>query len=316
MPREFIDPNKQFFVGQDGPAPSRPLPNIAPNGQATYSPAQGAGNPIDNFNLRLMEMLQQAQAGGQTNAPLYAQANNLANMQTENAMAPASELGIDNLRPGDALSARRNQEDLYDPEIKSLNDRISLNNESIKKFESALKTAKEYGEEYAKSVRPDEETINAVKEQMAAGFVPSATVIEKMGKYLTSADWNALASAKNADDGKSSDQKEYDQAKSEGYSGNLQSWLDRNQNKPSETEQKDSRKNAIIDDAKNLPRGGNGMANPNDYLDKASEYIKAGGSANEFIAATIPSRILSPSDAEYVRTELNRATPGSSSSGW
>ncbi len=49
---------------------------------------------------------------------------------------------------------------------------------------------------------------------------------------------------------------------------------------------------------------------------KASEYIKAGGSANEFIAATIPSRILSPSDAEYVRTELNRATPGSSSSGW
>lgn len=317
MPREFIDPNKQFFVGQDGPTSgSRPLPNIAPNGQATYSPAQGAGNPIDNFNLRLLELLQQAQNGQASNAPLYAEANRLGNVQVDNAMAPAGQLGIDNLRPGDALNARRNQADLYDPEIKSLNDRIALNNESIKKFESAIKTAKEYGEEYAKTVRPDEKTIQAVKDQMAAGFQPSSTIIDKIGKFLTADDWNALAKAKSEGDSTTSDQKEYNQAKNEGFSGSLQQWLDRNANKPSDTEQKDSRKNQIISDAKNLQRGSNNLANPNDYLDKASEYIQAGGSVNEFIAAVIPSRQLSPSDAEYVRSELNRMTPGASSSGW
>ncbi len=300
--------------GIDG-SPLRSLPNIAPSGQATY--AKPAGDPISTFNLRLLEMLQKAQ-GGQTNAPLYNRSNELQNTMVENSMAPASELGLDGLRPGDALNARRNQGSLYDPEVKSINDRISLNNEAIDKFERALKTAKEYGEEYAKTIKPDEATINAVKEQMAAGFLPSASVIEKLGKYLIPDDWNALAEGKKKEDKPSgetlnlggnyyritrdSDGKEIGR-ELVGPAGDPE--------KPSEGDKKGEKLTTILNSAKSLPRGSNNYASPLDYLDKASDYIAAGGSVNEFIAAVIPSRQLSPSDAEYVRQELNRAEPSS-----
>lgn len=319
----FMNGDSMDSAGNKYPAGTpRTLPSIAPNGQATYAP--NGADPVSNFNLRLLEMLKTAQNGQQSNAPLYARANELENKQTVNSMDKAKTLGIDNLRPGDALNARENQSNLYNPEINSINDRIKLNNETISNFEKAVKTAKEYGEEVAKTVKPDEATIQAVKDQMAAGFAPSASVLEKLGKYITPEDWNKLSTAKNSGDKPSQTTENingisyritYDNQ------GNVTNKVALgpagDPDKPTDTETKDSRKQDAINRGKNISRGGNGLANPNDYLDAASDYVAAGGSANSFIAAVIPSRYLSPSDAEWVRTELNRMTPSADEeSGW
>lgn len=283
-----------------------PLPQISSNGQATYSQApQAGGDPITNFNLRLLEMLKQSQSGGQTNAPLYQQANNLANTQIENSMAPASQLGIGNLRPGDALNARQNQGDLYNPEIKSINDRISLNNQAIDKFESALKTAKEYGEEYAKSLKPDEVTIQAVKDQMAAGFQPSASMLEKIGKYITADDWNALAEAKKTDTKNSQNTETIDGNKyrvsydSEGNVVNKVLLGKSSDDSGTVTERKDQAKSQVINDAiaelnRQKASSKDKMANPNTYREYLTKYINAGGSATNFKAAVSIQNYIAP----------------------
>jgi hypothetical protein len=209
------------------PLPVPPTINQS-TGQATYSPQPAtSGDPIANFNMRLMEMLGKAQSG-ETNAPLYARSEELQNTQIDASMGTARELDLTGLRPSDALAARQNEGELYEPEVKSLNNRIALNNEAVSKFEKAIKTAKEFGEEYAKHVKPGEETIAAVKRQMAAGFLPSTDVIERVGKFLTEDDWAALSNAKKTGDSPTSNQKEYEQAKAEGFKGSFIDWLDRN----------------------------------------------------------------------------------------
>lgn len=301
---EFMDKSGFTDQGVHYKAGFKPLPSIAPNGQATYSNPQQSGNtedPVKNFNLRLLEMLQQAQQGGVSNAPLYARANELENTQIDNSMASAQDLNLEGLRPGDALNARRNQEDLYNPEINALNDRIKLNNEAIDKFERAIKTAKEYGEEYAKTLKPDEATIQAVKDQMAAGFVPSASVIEKLGRYITAEDWNALQSAKGSD--KTASQKDYEFAKSQGFQGTFMQWEDRNkkEDRPSETETKDTKKSQIIDAAVNALESERRVSqdhysNPNTYRQYLRQYIQAGGTETGFKAAVSITDYILPSN--------------------
>jgi hypothetical protein len=147
--------------------------------------------------VNLMSLLQKAQSANSGNTPLTAQRGKLEIGQTERSMGTAADLGIEGLAPGDAMRARGNEAELYNPEIRSLNDRMQLNNEAVQRFESTIKAAKEYGEEVAKYIKPSEETIEAVRLQLRAGEKPSDDVLAKVGQYLSEDDWNAWTAAKN-----------------------------------------------------------------------------------------------------------------------
>lgn len=304
-----------MLVPGSGGAPAAPTATatLPPLNPAGAPPAQPTQDPYTIFNTKLMEMLTQAQ--GQSNAPLYNQANKLDTTQTENSMKPAGDLGIAGLAPGDALGARKAAAGVYDPEIKNLNDRIALNNESISKFESAVKAAKDFGDDYAKYVKPDDATVQAVKQQMAAGFLPSATVLDKVGKFLTADDWNALSAAKKTTDDQPNSYKEYALTTSTPTPAGYSAWLDRqSQYKTGSgsgsgggtmTERLLGKQSDIINKVKALPKGTDGKINPDDYLNLASDYIQSNGTVADFLAAAPPTRYLTPANASYVKSTLS-----------
>lgn len=178
----------------------KPLPQLNTSGQPTYS-AGATTDPISSFNMQLFQMLQRAQGGNQ-NAPLMGERNTLQNAQLNASTAPGSPgAGGAPLRPGDALNARQDEGNTYSPEIKNITDRMTLNNQAIASFKDALDSAKSFGDDYAKYIKPDDATIKAVTEQMEAGYVPDAAVLEKVGKYLPNDIWAKAAAAKEAQSG-------------------------------------------------------------------------------------------------------------------
>ncbi len=194
---KFLDGSGFTNEGTPYVAPGRGLPGInQENGQATYS-VPAVGDSIGQFNVNLMSLLQKAQNANSGNTALTAQRGKLEVGQTADSMARAADLGIEGLAPGDAMRARINESELYNPEIRSLNDRMQLNNEAVQRFESTIKAAKEYGEEVSKYIKPSEETIEAVRMQLRAGEKPSDDVLAKVGQYLSEDDWNAWTAAKN-----------------------------------------------------------------------------------------------------------------------
>lgn len=227
-----------------GNAPGTSAPNVPPpsSNYAPLPPVGGAGSnsgagaaappsaptqsPVDKFNAALMNLLGQAQ---QTDtSPLSNQANKLGVEQLDNSQQPAAQMGIGDLKPSDALNARQNAAQLYNPEINSLEDRVKASATAVSNFKDAIDAAKSFGEDYAKTLKPDDATIAAVKQQMAAGFLPDATVLDKVGSSLTADDWNALAAAKKAQSGSTPTSiEEYNLAKSQGFTGTFQQWTDR-----------------------------------------------------------------------------------------
>jgi hypothetical protein len=173
----------------------QPLPQLNPQtGGATYAGAQ-TQDPIAIFNQNLYQMLQdrQKQSAGQ-NAPLMAQSNQLQNQNISNAMSQPNLP----MRPGDALNARQDAGNIYNPAITNLTDRMTLNNQAITDFKSAIDAATTFGEKYAAQIKPDDATIKAVTEQMQAGFIPDQTVLDKVAKYLPNDIWAQAAAAKKA----------------------------------------------------------------------------------------------------------------------
>ena len=173
----------------------QPLPQLNPQtGGATYAGAQ-TQDPIAIFNQNLYQMLQdrQKQSAGQ-NAPLMAQSNQLQNQNISNAMSQPNLP----MRPGDALNARQDAGNIYNPAITNLKDRMTLNNQAITDFKSAIDAATTFGEKYAAQIKPDDATIKAVTEQMQAGFIPDQTVLDKVAKYLPNDIWAQAAAAKKA----------------------------------------------------------------------------------------------------------------------
>lgn len=301
------DPNKVAAANY------APLPQLNQAGQASY--AQSAQSPIDAFNMKLMELLGTAQGANSGNTKLAAQASKLQLGQTNASMAPADP-NAPPLRPGDALNARQDAGQLYNPEVKALNDRMQLNDEAVKRFTDTIKAAKDWGEEYYKSVKPDEATIQAVQMQMRAGIKPSEAILEKVRTSLTQADWDALAAAGGGSGSTPTSIQEYNLAKSQGFTGSFQQWDDRNKSSggapTTQTERLISEREGIAAKIKGLTRGSNGFANPNEYLDQASFYIGKNGNVNDLFAEVPPERYLSPSDATYVR---NLLSPGTGRSG-
>lgn len=195
-----------------------PLPQLNGAGQASYAPPPPAQDPITTFNLKLMEMLGTAQQANSGNPDLAAQANKLQIGQTEDSMAVADPNAAP-LRPGDALNARENAGELYNPEVKALNERMRLNNEAVSRFEGTLKAAQGWGEEYEKLIKPDDNTVQAVQMQMRAGIKPTAEVLAKMGNKLTQADFDALAAASKGGSDLPAIAKEFEYAKANGWKG-------------------------------------------------------------------------------------------------
>jgi hypothetical protein len=298
-----------------------PLPQL--NQAAQPAPQQ---SPIDAFNMKLMELLGKAQGANSGNAALASQASHLQIGQTNASMAPADP-NAPPLRPGDALNARQDASQLYNPEVKALNDRMQLNNEAVQRFTDTIKAAKDWGEEYYKSVKPDDATIQAVQMQMRAGIKPSEAILDKVRTSLTQADWDALAAAGASGGGSPTSIKEYEYAKSQGYTGTYIQWEDRNKSSggggATVTERLLTQQQGVLSKAKGIKRGANGFANPKDWLAALSDYIGAKGTTSQFISSLPPEEYLSPSDAQYVRSitastggALDPTATGSSGNWW
>jgi hypothetical protein len=188
-----------------GKAPLMPLSPTQPSQQ----------DPIDIFNIKLMELMAKAQGANAGNPALMAQQNKLQNTQVTQSMAPAADLGIQNLTPSDAMAARQNESQLYNPEVKALNDRMQLNNEAVTRFSNTLEAAAKMGEQYAKMIKPSEQTVEAIRMQLRSGVLPSEEVLTKVQGQLTQDDWDAYVMAKSGGGSAPSSVQEYEYYKAQ-----------------------------------------------------------------------------------------------------
>lgn len=169
--------------------------------QVPPPPVQGGGSvantsqdPMTIFNTNLFQMLQDAQKT-QNSPALLNERNRLQLLQTQNSMGSASDLGLNGLNPADALAARQNASNLYNPEIKSLTDRVQASVQAVSAFKDSLDAAAKYGQQYADSIKPDQATIAAAQAMLEAGHNPSTAVLDKVSKYI---DWGKVAAADQA----------------------------------------------------------------------------------------------------------------------
>lgn len=287
----FLDGSSYDEFGNQINAPSvnpqAGLPKL--NGkvsQPATPPAPTAANtsedPITKFNLGLLEMLKKAQGFDQSK--LYNERNRLALAQTNNSMASASQMGLEGMKPSDALAARGRAADLYNPEINNLTDRIQASVQAVNQFKQAVDAAKQYGEEIAKQIKPDQETINAVQEMLIAGQNPGQDVLNRVSKYI---DWKKVGAAKQ--EGKTSSEKEYERAKAEGWKGTFQQWVDRSsQYKGDGTDKltQSEKEGQYISDTRETFKQGKGVdnkINPDGYRQKMYEYERKGyGTIEDF----------------------------------
>lgn len=247
-----------------------PLPTLNSATGTSSTPQQV--DPIEQFNKNLMELLTRAQGATSKfgdNTALMADRNKVQNIQLNNSTKSAGDLGIQNLAPSDMLNARNNEANLYNPEVKSLNDRMQLNNEAVSKFTQALDSARTLGETYSKYLKPDQATIDGVIQQMKAGFIPSDAVLEKVGKFLPNDIWAQAAAAKKS-------------------------------NSPGTQPTVAEKKGQYLADAKNTlnsSRGEDQLVNPQMYRDTMNEFVRRGlGSSQDFIDEFPLSQYISASN--------------------
>lgn len=178
------------------PGASTPTSNYASVSQFAPQAQQSTSqNPLDIFNTNLMTLLRKSQAVN--TAPLANEQNRLGIQQINNSMAPASQIqgGAGPLRPGDALNARQDAGQLYNPEINNLTQRMQASATAVANFKDALNAAKDYGVEMMKNVKPDDATIKGVQDMLIAGENPGQDVLNSAAKYI---DWTAVAAGKKA----------------------------------------------------------------------------------------------------------------------
>ncbi len=295
------------------PAAGSQLPQLGPAPQppgGTHTAA--TQNPVDIFNTNLMNLLSRGQAAGNT-APLANEQNRLGVQQINNSMAPAAQMGIDNLKPSDALNARQNAGQLYNPEIKNLTARMQAAAQNVANFTDAINAAKSFGDSYTKSVQPTPEEIQSVQDMMIAGYTPSTAVLDNVSKYI---DWKAVAAGKAAAGSNSNDPtsyKEYalttDNPTAAGYAAFLKNGTGGTGGTVTErllTSQGNVISSAQSTLSKEQSGSQNHFANPNTYLDLAGQYIAKNGNANDFLVAVRPDKYLSPSDAAYVTSYVKQ----------
>lgn len=270
--------------------PPAPLPQLTPQTQSQPVQQPAAVDPITKFNQGILDMLKQAQqaSGAYGGAPFYSpllnEQNRLQTQQITNSMAPASQLGIENLRPGDALNARENAGRLYNPEINNLTQRVQASRDAINAFKDSLDAARKYSEQYAAAIKPDEQTIKAIQDMLIAGETPPKSVLDSAYKYI---DWTAVAAGKKTSGAGSdltSDQKEYAQAVEQGFKGTLLQFLDRKSSSGS-GETKAAKLTAAENKADTIlysQRGTDGYVSPETWYAARNAWKADGFSASDF----------------------------------
>ena len=175
-----------------------PIPGISDN--------QPTGNdPMAIFYNRLAGSLQAAQGLGDNT-------QNLANKGAlEEEQIKAGQTTPDSLigaSPQQQAQVRNANQNAITPSIKNINDRISLNNQTITRFAQMLSSATQFGEAYAKHIPASQEVIESTEEMIRAGLYQfvDPEVLKKVASKIPVDAWQAgydkqLVDAKNPDAG-------------------------------------------------------------------------------------------------------------------
>lgn len=183
---KFSTPNVQSpgSAGMNSPINMAPQP-------------QDQGTPYDKFNLALMGMLKDAQAqSGNMSAN-----KNLASLQSQQAgqiTGPVGEqfAGADLNQIMGVLGSRAGT---YDPAINETSAVIQARNQKLSQFNQLFQQARQIGEEFAKSIVPDDETIKNFQELIQADPSKLATILDSLGndksrqKVLAGLDFSNLS---------------------------------------------------------------------------------------------------------------------------
>lgn len=182
--------------------PSSLFPGL--NTQPQQPPAVTPQDPLSTFNIAILDMLKQAQTGGQAgNESLFAQQTALQRAAIDRTAQPTpADLQV--LSPSQQSAIRSGNVRALEPELDAVGAKIKAQDARLQNFESVLGQLKTIGQDLAK-INPSEDVINGYVNMLKAGgnltSVPQE-VRDKVVKMMTDDDWkaNALASQKSSND--------------------------------------------------------------------------------------------------------------------
>jgi len=150
-----------------------------------FMPSSLDDNPMTKFNLGLLSILQGNRVSG---AAQSAALQTGALQQMASPLSP--ELQAAGLNPQQIASIQEGKGGgigISSPE--------SILDNAAQQFESTLQYVRDYNQEYVKALKPSDDAIMGYKRMMKNGVLPSADVMEKIGKYITQEDWDAYVLA-------------------------------------------------------------------------------------------------------------------------
>ena len=157
---------------------------------------------MTTFNMRILDMLKQAQTGGQAgNEALFAQQTTLQRSAIGRASAPTpEELRV--LSPSQQSAVRSGQVSALEPEIDAVGAKIKAQDARLQNFESSLDKIRALGQDIQDSIKiqTPPEVLNGYINMLRAGGNPTSVpteVRDKVFAAMTDEDWktNALAAS-------------------------------------------------------------------------------------------------------------------------
>jgi hypothetical protein len=220
--------------GQDTSVPNvqAPSPMNVPNiPTATQEPQ----DPLTTFNNNILEMLKQAQGANSEN--LYKQQSALQRTAIKRT-ADITPTDLQVLSPSQQQAVRQGSTQALEPEIDAVAAQIKSRNDSIGRFESLLKTAGEFGKEFAASITPSKDILEGYKQMIRAGGQPTSIPDEIRNKVMSSltpedwASWGEQTRKGNQTQDNYKPPTSYQEWQLAGQPGTYADWLKNSSNKP------------------------------------------------------------------------------------
>jgi hypothetical protein len=195
----------QAFGGTASPQVTSPnlikQPNATiPNpGEVNQDPLVGGANPIEKFNLALLDMMKKAQEG-QRGMQVQKDDASRAGQQAVRQTFTGDEAM---LTPDAMYNEAANRGKMYNPTIDAATTKI-------KQYQDIMDLMKKtYGEDMSAMLPATEEDAAVYKQALRAGMTIPADILKKYGKFFTADDWAAWSyQTKKGESGKSDEDKE------------------------------------------------------------------------------------------------------------